>query len=73
MAEQSLLTDISALVEQARGTAATQADLTAARLYWQIGTMINTSILQEKRDIVSELFRRGFHIYSIFIRKEENR
>ena len=47
--DQSLFADIAALVEQARATVAAQANHTATRLYWQIGTMINTSILQEKR------------------------
>jgi hypothetical protein len=47
--EHSLFTDISALVEQAKVTIAAQANHTATRLYWQIGGMINTSILQEKR------------------------
>ncbi len=39
------------MVEQARATIAAQANHTATRLYRQIGTMINTSILQEKRRI----------------------
>lgn len=47
--EQTLLAEISALVEQARATVAAQANHTATRLYWQIGTIINTPILQEKR------------------------
>ncbi len=47
--EQTLFAEISALVEQARATVAAQANHTATRLYWQIGTIVNTSILQEKR------------------------
>jgi hypothetical protein len=44
--EQTLFTDISALVEQAKATVAAQANHTATRLYyWQIGGMSNTLIL----------------------------
>jgi hypothetical protein len=37
--EQTLLAEISALVEQVRATVVAQANHTATRLYWQIGTM----------------------------------
>ena len=47
--EQTLFAEISGLVEQARATIASQFNHTATRLYWQIGTMISISILQEKR------------------------
>jgi predicted nuclease of restriction endonuclease-like (RecB) superfamily len=49
IAEQKLFTDITALIEQARTTIFAQANHTATMLYWKIGNMINTAILQEKR------------------------
>jgi len=44
-----LFAEISALIEQARNTVISQAHHTATMLYWKIGNMINTAILQEKR------------------------
>ena len=49
IAEQTLFTAISALIEQARATVVAQANHTATMLYWEIGNTINTAILQEKR------------------------
>ncbi len=55
--EQTLFAEISTLVEQARATVAAQANHTATRLYWQIGTIINTSIKRAEygKQIVSTL------------------
>jgi predicted nuclease of restriction endonuclease-like (RecB) superfamily len=47
--EPSLFAEISALIEQARNAAVAQANHTATMLYWKIGNMINTAVLQEKR------------------------
>lgn len=47
--EQTLFTEISALIEHAKATVAAQANHTATMLYWKIGRIINTAILQEKR------------------------
>ena len=47
--EPSLFVEISALIEQAKATVVAQANHTATMLYWEIGNMINTAILQEKR------------------------
>jgi len=47
--ESSLYTEISALIEQARGALVAQANHTTTMLYWKIGSMINTAVLQEKR------------------------
>jgi len=47
--ESALFAEISALIEQGRGAVVAQANHTATMLYWQIGNIINTAVLQEKR------------------------
>jgi hypothetical protein len=47
--EQTLFAEISGLIEQTRTTVIAQANHTVIRLYWKIGSIINTAILQDKR------------------------
>ena len=47
--ESSLFAEISALIEQTKGAVVAQANHTATMLYWKIGNIINTAVLQEKR------------------------
>ena len=47
--ETSLFTEISALIEQGRNAVVSQANHTATMLFWKIGNIINTAVLQEKR------------------------
>ena len=47
--ESFLFAEISALVEQAKSAVVAQANHTATMLFWKIGNIINTAVLQEKR------------------------
>jgi len=47
--ELSLFAEISALIEQGRSAVVSQANHTATMLYWKIGNIINSAVLQEKR------------------------
>ena len=45
----SLVRDVRALIEHARGYVARSVDATLAVLYWQVGKRIQTEILKGKR------------------------
>ena len=47
--ELILFAEISVLIEQGRNAVVSQANHTATMLYWKIGNIINTAVLQEKR------------------------
>jgi hypothetical protein len=43
-----LLTELSALIEQTKGTIASQANYALTLLFWKIGRRVNEEILQNK-------------------------
>lgn len=49
MPEQALFTEISTLIEQARGAVVAQANYTVTLLFWNIGRRVNGVVLQNKR------------------------
>jgi len=44
--EQTLLTEISTLIEHARGAVVSQANYALTLLFWKIGTRVNEAVLQ---------------------------
>ena len=47
--QQSLITDLRHIIEQARGHVAATANYELTMMYWQIGKRINTEVLDNKR------------------------
>ena len=47
--QQSLITDLRQIIEQARGHVAATANYALSIMYWQIGKRINTEVLDNKR------------------------
>jgi hypothetical protein len=48
-ADQALFAEISGLIEQTKGTVASQANFAMTMLFRHIGKIVNTAILQDKR------------------------
>jgi len=66
--EHSLFNEISQLVEQSKSLVVSQANSTFTLMFWQIGRIINNSILQNKRadygkQIVATLSRQLYEKY----------